>query len=99
MHNFFSKFKLKNKYIIIISKIKQFKTHNFLKGIQAVRIEFFVYIKSCHYSMLYTKAKIKMCVFTVTCQINLGSVGLHFFFTIDKIGNSRSRFRNPIFHF
>jgi hypothetical protein len=51
MHNFFSKFKLKNKYIIIISKIKQFKTHNFLKGIQAVRIEFFVYIKSCHYSM------------------------------------------------
>jgi hypothetical protein len=26
----------------------------FLKGIQAVRIEFFLYIKSCHYSMFYT---------------------------------------------
>ena len=27
------------------------------KGIQAVRMEFFVYIKSCQYSMFYTKTK------------------------------------------
>ena len=28
---------------------------DFLKAIQAVRIEFFVYIKSCQYSMFYAK--------------------------------------------
>ena len=39
----------------------------------------------------------KICVFTVTCQKNLGSVGRDsFFFIIAKTGNSRSRFRNPI---
>ena len=43
----------------------------------------------------------KKCVFTVTLQKNLGSVGNNFFITIGKTGNSRSRFRNPIsvFHF
>ena len=36
-----------------------------------------------------------MCVYG-----HLGSVGIKFFFfTIGKTGNSRSRFRNPIFHF
>jgi hypothetical protein len=38
----------------------------------------------------------------VTCQKNLGSVGIiFFFFTIDKTGNSRSCFLNliPVFHF
>ena len=39
----------------------------------------------------------------VTCQKNLGSVSIiiiiFFFLTIGKTGNSRSRFRNPIFHF
>ena len=45
----------------------------------------------------------KICVFTVTCQKNLGSVGRQFFFiyffTISKTGNSRSgiRFRYFIF--
>ena len=40
-----------------------------------------------------------ICVFTVTFQINLGSVGINFFFffTIGKTGNSRSRFRYSIF--
>jgi hypothetical protein len=33
----------------------------------------------------------------VTFQKNLGSVGINFFFTIGKTGNSRSRFRNFIF--
>ena len=44
----------------------------------------------------------KICVFMVTCQKNQGSVCIKFFFfTIDKTGNSRSLFRNPIlvFHF
>ena len=36
-------------------------------------------------------------MFTVTCQKNLGSVGINFFFTIGKTGNSCSRFRNFIF--
>ena len=38
----------------------------------------------------------------VTCQKNLGSVGRDYFFIffiIDKTGNSRSRFRNPILVF
>ena len=38
----------------------------------------------------------------ITCQKNLGSVGIKIFFlTIGKTGNSRSQFRNPIpvFHF
>ena len=44
--------------------------------------------------------KKKICVFTVTLKKILGSVGIkHFFFTIGKTENSRSRFRNPIFHF
>jgi hypothetical protein len=46
------------------------------------------------------RPKINICVFTVTCQKNLGSVGLDyffFFFIIDKTGNSRSRFRYLIF--
>ena len=46
------------------------------------------------------RPKKKICVFTVTCQKNLGSVGrdyyYYFFFIIGKTGNSRSRFRNPI---
>ena len=45
------------------------------------------------------RPKKKKCVFTVTCQKNLGSVGRDYFFIffiIDKTGNSRSRFRNPI---
>jgi hypothetical protein len=38
-------------------------------------------------------------MFTVTCQKNLGSVGIIiiFFITIGKTGNRRARFRNPIF--
>ena len=48
------------------------------------------------------KAKKKICVFTVTCQKNLGSVGqdyYFFFFIIGKTGNSRSanQFRYFIF--
>ena len=41
----------------------------------------------------------KKCVFTVTLQKNLGSVGIIiiFFITIGKTRNSRSRFRNFIF--
>ena len=41
-----------------------------------------------------------ICVFTVTCQKNLGSA-LILFLTIGETGNSHSRFRNPIpvFHF
>ena len=40
-----------------------------------------------------------MCVFTVTCQKNLLSVGIKKFFTTDKTGNSRYgiRFRHFIF--
>jgi hypothetical protein len=49
----------------------------------------------------------KIYVFTVTCQKNLGSVGLHFnfffflIFIIGKTGNSHCQFQNPIpvFHF
>ena len=43
----------------------------------------------------------KACVFTVTCQTNLGSVRIHFFFIIGKTGNNRSVFRNliPVFSF
>ena len=56
---------------------------------------------------LCIRPKKNICVFTVTCQKNLGSVGRHyffyffFFFNIGKTGNSRARFRNPIpvFHF
>ena len=44
------------------------------------------------------RPKKNICVFTVTCQKNLGSA-FFFFITIGKTGNSRSRFRNPIFHF
>ena len=44
------------------------------------------------------RPKKNICVFTVTCQKNLGSVGRDFFFLIiDKTGNSRSWFRNLIF--
>ena len=43
------------------------------------------------------RPKKKICVFTVTFKKNLGSVGIHFFFTIGKTGNSCSRFRNFIF--
>ena len=43
----------------------------------------------------------KICVFTVTCQKNLGSVGRHlvlfYLFFISKTGNSRSQFRHFIF--
>ena len=48
---------------------------------------------------VYTEAKKKICVFTVTCQKNLGSVCRHFFFIIGKTGNSRYgiRFRYFIF--
>ena len=45
----------------------------------------------------HCKAKKKICLFMVTCQKNLGSVCIKFFFfTIGKTGNSRSRFCNPI---
>jgi hypothetical protein len=40
------------------------------------------------------RQKKKICVFTVTCQQNLGSVGIFFFFfffIIGKTGNSRYR--------
>ena len=51
--------------------------------------------------MLGLGQKKNICVFTVTCQKNLGSVGRHYYYyfliTIDKTGNSRSR--NPIYHF
>ena len=44
-----------------------------------------------------------ICMFTVTCQKNLGLVSrdnfFSLFFIIGKTGNIRSRFRNPIFHF
>jgi hypothetical protein len=45
-----------------------------------------------------------ICVFTVTGQKNLGSGSQDYYYyffiiIIDKTGNSRSRFRNPIFHF
>jgi hypothetical protein len=46
------------------------------------------------------QAKKNICVFTVTCQKNLGSVGRDFFIIIiGKTGNSRSgiRFRYFIF--
>jgi hypothetical protein len=41
------------------------------------------------------------CVFTVTCQKNLGSVGRDFFFfiIIGKTGNSQFRNPIPVFHF
>ena len=46
------------------------------------------------------RPKKNICVFTVTCQKNLGSVGRDsFFFILDKTGNSLSQFRNPIFNF
>jgi hypothetical protein len=42
----------------------------------------------------------KICVFTVTCQTNIGSVGINYFFfiiIIGKTGNSHIRFRYFIF--
>ena len=46
------------------------------------------------------KPKKNICVFTVTCHKNLGSVGINFFFflTIGKTGNSRVRNPIPVFH-
>jgi hypothetical protein len=68
---------------------------------------FFNLERGCHQGnplspYLFIRPKKNICVFTVTCQKNLGSIGQDYFFfslIIDKTGNSCSRFRNPIFHF
>ena len=59
----------------------------------------FVYFCLQNIKLIWQK-KIYVC-FTVTCQKNLGLVGrdYYFFIIISKTENSRSRFRNPIFHF
>ena len=48
------------------------------------------------FRQIHVGPKKNICVFTVTCQKNLGSALIFFFITIGKTGNSRARFWNPI---